>query len=126
MPRVMPYARMHICVCFCISAEYSINISKIECMHALKGLVGSLRLCSTLANRRLRQGQSFLRMLLLGMVNVRKQSVCMREKDWRCRARVTSARSPCQAHAGLTSPAFHACGSASLFAHVVVIENKNK
>ncbi len=35
----------------------------------------------------------------------------MHEKDWRCRARVTPARSPWRA----TSPAFHACGSASPF-----------
>ena len=26
------------------------------------------------------------------------ECVCMREKDWRCRARVTPARSPCRAH----------------------------
>ena len=39
------------------------------------------------------------------------QSVCARLKDWRCHARVTSARSLCQT----TPPAFQPCGKASPF-----------
>ena len=33
-----------------------------------------------------------------GVADVRRQSVHARSKDWRCRVRVTPARSPCLAH----------------------------
>ena len=37
-------------------------------------------------------------MLLLGVADARKWSVCTHSMDWRCRARVTPARSPWRAH----------------------------
>ncbi len=36
---------------------------------------------------------------ILGVADVRRQSACARSKAWRCRARVTPARSPSRAHA---------------------------
>ncbi len=43
------------------------------------------------------------------------QSLCVHaSKAWRCRTRVTASAAEI-AHVGLTSPAFHACGSATPF-----------
>jgi hypothetical protein len=63
-----------------------------------------------------RSNRCVLRVLTL--LNIEKQSVCMRLKDWPCRAQVIPARSPCQAYVAFVP-------MLALRTHAVVTVTKN-
>jgi hypothetical protein len=49
-------------------------------------------------------GDEYVTITVVGLVDVRRQSMCALSKDWRYRARVTLARSPCRHDCGTASP----------------------